>query len=133
KGDPQISQPSSKHPFVFDPEDYYYNIDLITDSEEGSELVMRNVMPPTPYSTFWASIGPFGQDGIHEISTWDFTLNRTCKYYQLSALGFIWDVPADLDVRPTYRLKLIVNGSDDEHVSGPFRLRALEETVGGLG
>ena len=37
-------------------------------------------------------------------------------------------MPTDLDMRPTYRLKLTVNGSEDEHVSGPFRLQALGET-----
>lgn len=29
---------------------------------------------------------------------------------------------------PTYRLKLTVNESEDEHVSGSFRLQALGET-----
>ena len=43
KGDPQIPQPSSKRPFIFDPENYYYNIDLIANSGEESEVV-RKVM-----------------------------------------------------------------------------------------
>jgi len=152
KGDPYLRPPTPQHPFEGDFFNSFYNIDLIN----AEKNILRNVMrrcslvvlewfeswseaAPTNTSVFWGSIGPGDPDfdGIHEVSGWPFTSNRSCKYYQFSLLVFIWEVPRDLDPIPTYRLRLTVNGSDDEHISGPFRLQPnaheLERLVDQLG
>src|SRR4051794_38973175 len=66
------------------------------------------------------------------MSAWQFTSDTDCKYYFVSVMSFIWDVPGDLDPERTYRLKFTINShEDEEHVSGPFRVRAVgdEESV----
>jgi hypothetical protein len=83
------------------------------------------IVAPTNSKVFWDPMRPFGKfDGVHEMSAWQFTRNKTCKYYFLGAVAFIWDVPTDLDPLPTYRLKFTISSStDEEHISWPFRIQ----------
>jgi hypothetical protein len=83
------------------------------------------IIAPTNSKVFWDSMGPFGKfDGVHEMSAWPFTSNKSCKYYFLGLMAFIWDVPADLDPLPTYRLRFTISSNtQEEHINGPFRIR----------
>ena len=69
-------------------------------------------------------MGPFGKfDGVHTLDAWQFTQNEDCKFYFLGYMGFIWDVPTDLDPKTAYRLKFTTSShADEEHISGPFRI-----------
>ncbi len=69
-------------------------------------------------------MGPFGKfDGVHTLDAWQFTQNEECKFYFLGYMGFIWDVPRDLDPMATYRLEFTTSSNaDEEHISGPFRI-----------
>jgi hypothetical protein len=59
--------------------------------------------------------------------------NRTCKFQQFGVLVYTWTVPRNLDQNSTYRLKLSTNISDEEHLSGEFRLgRGKQETNDGI-
>jgi hypothetical protein len=80
------------------------------------------IAAPTNNKVFWDSMGPVGKfDGVHEMSAWQFTSNKSCRYYFLEAMAFIWDVPIDLDPFPTCRLKsMISSDTAEEHISGPF-------------
>jgi hypothetical protein len=84
------------------------------------------IAAPTNSKVFWDSMGPFGKfDGVHEISAWQFSSNKSCKYYFLGAMAFIWDVPTELDPLPTYRLRFTISSdATEEHISGPFRIQA---------
>jgi hypothetical protein len=81
---------------------------------------------PTNSKVFWDSDGPFGKfDDVHEMTAWAFTRNTLCKYYFLGWMGFIWDVPTDLNPSSTYRLRFTINSNSSEvHTSGPFRIQA---------
>jgi hypothetical protein len=81
-------------------------------------------------------MGPFRKfDSVHEISVWQFTSNKSCKYHFLGAMGFIWDVPTDLDPLPTYRLRFTISSDTAEEILAglsAYRLTAAILCIEGL-
>ena len=79
------------------------------------------IAAPANSKVFWDSMGPFGKfDGVHEISAWQFSSNKSCKYYFLGAMAFIWDVPTELDPLPTYRLRFTITAAYRTKARTPF-------------
>ncbi len=76
--------------------------------------------------SFPAPIAPsnfYNQDG-HLWYSMPRLANKSCPTNMFGMVMYRWDVPEDLAVDPTYRLRLSNNVCDIEHFSGEFRVRA---------
>lgn len=67
-------------------------------------------------------------DGIHSAAT--FTFKKSCTVQELGTLVYTWTVPKNLDTKVIYQFGLRTNGSDEKHLSGPFRIEEQEKQAG---